>query len=117
MFFNRPLETDDEFIAKIRKRTKNLRKISIFQFVLSFVLLAVSLFFLFIIFSGKQPGSFKGRTMWVGFSIGVLTGAIFAFSITMAISNFIDAVSNFKGRKEFHLLIKYYDKLNSSENL
>ncbi|HAL45824.1 MAG: hypothetical protein A2Y12_02775 [Planctomycetes bacterium GWF2_42_9] len=115
MFFKRKIETDEEFIAKIRKRCKTFRKMAVIQFIISVVLAVISLFFLFVIFSGTQPGSFKGKTLYIGFSLGVIAGAFFAFAIEMAISNFIDAVSNFKGKKEYNLLIKYYDQINPSE--
>jgi uncharacterized membrane protein len=112
--FKRNVETDDEFISKIRKRVKNYRRIAIAQFILSLVLLIVSFLFLFLIFTGTHPESFKGGTMYISFSLGAIVGALFAFSIEMMISNFIDAISNLNGRKEFTLLIKYYDQLNPS---
>jgi ABC-type bacteriocin/lantibiotic exporter with double-glycine peptidase domain len=112
MLFKKRIETDEEFIARIRRRVKNFRKIAFVQFIFSLVLLAASLFFLFAIHSGTQPDSFKNKTTYIYFSFGVAIGALFAFAIEMAISNFVDAVSNFKGRKEYTLLLKYYDQLN-----
>jgi len=120
MLFKKRVETDDEFVIKIRRRVKNFRKIAFAQFVLSLVLLAASLFFLFVIYSGTQPKAMeyrKGGSMYIGFALGAIAGAFFAFAIQMAVSNFIDAVSNFKGRKEYTLLLKYYDQLIRPEKI
>ncbi len=112
----RPIETDDEFVCRVRKRIKTGRKLTILSLTFALLLLAGSLWFLFSVFRLIKSSSPEESVMWAGFFVGIMCGIFFSMLAIKAGHYIAEAMTDSKGRREDRLLIKYYDALtNPSE--
>lgn len=114
MFFKKSGETDDEFVAKIRKRVNSGRKHAIGLFVCSFIFIILSFVLLQFFFKLVISFSIDLNVALIGIVAGMIFGFVITLLIALSVNYFRLGFWFFVDQREYKLLIKYYDQLNPS---
>jgi ABC-type multidrug transport system fused ATPase/permease subunit len=115
MFFKKRVETDEEVIAKIRKQMKTGRKLAILSIVSACLSFIIGIGFVILLNYITKGLDIEKSFTWAGFVIGLLIGLSASNVIFSAVRNFYEGISLYTGKREYKLLLKYYDQLNPSE--
>jgi hypothetical protein len=111
--FKRYIETDDEFVCKIRKGIKIGRRLAILSMVAAFLLLAEGSWLLLKVFDLVKYSDREKGIIWAGFSVGIMLGIFFSILVAQTIYFLFETITGFKGKRKDKLLVKYYDALIS----